>query len=145
MYSAAAARLGGTIRRSLIAFGLVAVFAAGTALAAGANRIRLGAPRDARSGVGYTVSVSGHAAKEERLYLFVDYHACGRNPAIETVHGGVYGVHWIVKRGKFHERLRVTSTGVGTDHLCAYLQKRSEPLNAPGGILARAHLSYRIH
>jgi hypothetical protein len=130
------------IRRALICLIALAAVGAGTALAAGANRIRLTVPKHARIKHSYSLALGGHAATSERLYLFVDYHRCGRNPAVE--HRRAPGYYWTVD-GSFHEVSRGwTSHLRGVDHSCGYLQKLSEPLNAPGGILARAQRSYRI-
>lgn len=100
-----------------------------------------------RSDVGYSIKVRGYALGPARLYLFIDFHRCGPNPAVERRHGADGVIFYVIHRGHFstvrHERSHVTRDL--TDHACAYLQDQSLPVNSPGGILARGSVAYRVH
>src|SRR5437763_6188653 len=84
----------GTLRRApVLAAGVLALFAA-TALATG-NFVTAHAPRHAQANQHYSIKLSGHAKRIERLYMFVDYHRCGATPAAE--HARANGDIWTVQ------------------------------------------------
>ncbi len=92
----------------------------------------------------FSISLSGHAKTSARLYMFLDYHACGANPAVEYDSGDA-GYVWGVS-GSFHKVSKGWySDKSGTDHVCAYLQKPSQPENSAGGILAHRFARFTIH
>jgi len=132
---------GGGKRASVIAVALLATWVA-TALAA-ANSVQVRQPRNARVNTHYTIKLSGHAKGTKTLYMFVDYKGCAQTPAGE--HMRANGDIWIVS-GDFSE----TSKGwksplAGSDHVCAYLVKKSEPKNPSTGVVAHDFVTYTIH
>lgn len=91
----------------------------------------------------FSVTLKGHATSAERLYMFLDFKACGANPAVE--HARANGSVWSVE-GSYKEVSKGwVSYKRGTDHVCAYLQKASEVENSPGGILAHKFASFKVH
>jgi hypothetical protein len=100
-------------------------------------------PKRAKAGVAYAVTIDGHAAAVARLYLFIDYHKCGANPAVE--HQRANGVYWMV-HGKFTKTSHGWRTPTkGPDRACVYLVDPSAPIDSALGVLVRAHAKYRIH
>jgi hypothetical protein len=138
-----------TIRRALhclrtpvLAAAILATACAGSALASG-NRAHVKVPKHAKAGVAYAVTIGGHTAAIARLYLFIDYHKCGANPAVE--HQRANGVYWTVQ-GTFTKTSHGWRTPTkGPDHACVYLVKPSAPIDSPLGVLVRARAKYRIH
>lgn len=126
-----------------LAAALVVLGFAGAAVARGGNRVHVRVPKHAKLNRYYSISLHGSAAKTERLYLFLDYHGCGANPAVE--HARANGDVWIV-HGSFNEVAKHWRSSLrGVDHACAYLQRASKPENSRGGIVARASKAYRVH
>jgi hypothetical protein len=131
----------GYLRAAALTAAVVMVGCAGSALANG-DSVRVQTPVTVPDGVQYSITLRGFAVGRERLYLFVDLHACGANPSIE--HRRADGFVWTVA-GRFKEVSKhwvVRSGYVGLDHACGYLQKLSEPQNSPFGILAHGFTTY---
>jgi hypothetical protein len=117
---------------------------AGTALATG-NSVSVKPPSTVKANTLYSITISGHAKKKERLYLFVDYLSCGANPNIEHFTHGAPGDYWYVK-GDFSKVSSGWHSGkTGQDHVCAYLQKKSQPVNGAGGVKATSFKTYLIN
>lgn len=122
---------------------LVLMGCAGTAVAA-SNAVHVKTPRHARYGRPYSISVRGHAAGRERLYLFVDRYPCMDSP---------YGEHyarlaperiWYV-RGSFTKVSRHWRTKFrAVFRACVYLQVDGLPANTAGGVLATASRTFRV-
>lgn len=131
------------VRAPVLSAGVVIVACVGVALATGYS-VGMKAPAHAKMGVPYSVSFHGTAAQSVRWYLFVDYHRCGANPAVEHLRAA--GADGTLRRGKFHHTSSGwTSSRRGTDHACVYLAKLSAPFNGSKGVLAHSFASYRIH
>jgi hypothetical protein len=125
-----------------LAGAILAIACVGSALAS-ANRAEIKVPKRAKAGVAYAVTIHGHAAALARLYLFIDYHKCGANPAVE--HQRANGVYWTVQ-GKFSKTSHGWRTPTkGPDHACVYLVNPSAPIDSPLGVLVRSRAKYRIH
>jgi hypothetical protein len=121
---------------------VVAAFV-GVALAAG-NTVHVHPPADAKLNVAYSVSITGHTAGSERLYLFIDFHKCGATPAVE--HQRANGDIWTLPGGKYKRTAKGWRSSLrGPDHACAYVQKLSQPVNSGAGILAHSFAGYTIH
>lgn len=130
------------LRTPVLTGPILAVAGVGSALAS-ANHADIKVPKRAKAGVAYAVTIRGHAAASARLYLFIDYHTCGANPAVE--HQRANGVYWTVQ-GKFSKTSHGWRTPTkGPDHACVYLVNPSEPIDSPLGVLVRARAKYRIH
>jgi hypothetical protein len=130
------------LRTPVLAVAILAVACVGSAQASG-NRAHIKVPKHAKAGVAYAVGIQGHAAAIARLYLFIDYHKCGANPAVE--HQRANGVYWTV-RGTFAKTSHGWRTPTkGPDHACVYLVKPSAPIDSALGVLVRARAKYRIH
>ncbi len=132
------------IRRAAVIGALFATGLASTALAA-TNSIHVKAPAGAKVGQPYSVTLSGHAAKAEKLYMFVDYYRCGSTPAVEYNNHHANGDFWNVK-GRFKE----TSSGWRSPdrapyHVCAYLFKRSSPRIPANGLIAHKFVTFQVH
>jgi hypothetical protein len=127
-------------RAPLIAGVLLATFAA-TALAAG-NTVHVHKPGDATAGQQYRIKMHGHANGTKFLYAFLDYHGCRRTPAGE--HQRANGFIWQVS-GDYSEVGLGNSPHSGTNHVCAYLVKKSEPKNPSAGIVATDFVTFTIH
>jgi hypothetical protein len=113
----------------------------GTAVAS-SNSVQVTPPSSVPAKTLYSISLSGHAARKERLYLFVDYHKCGANPQVE--HSRASGDYWYVN-GDFTEVAKGWyARKTGKDHVCAFLQKKSQAVNAAGGVTAHAFKAYQI-
>ena len=126
---------------ALLATGLLAAVLAASAWAAG-NVIRISTPRHATANHNYSIGFRGHANTTEHLYMFVDAHACGANPAIE--HARANGDIWTVK-GNFHVVAKGWHGPASKQHVCAYLVKFSEPENSPNGVLAHRFKGFIVH
>ncbi len=121
--------------------GMVTAASVGTAIASG-NSIHIRVPSGATAGVQYSVKLHGFAAHSERLYMFIDHHKCGANPAVE--HARANGDYWTVN-GSYHKvSSGWSSPVVGKQHVCGYLQSLSKPLNAAGGVLAHTSKSFMV-
>jgi hypothetical protein len=130
------------LRRPVLAAAVLAIGCVGSAVASD-NHADVKVPKRAKAGVAYAVTIHGHAAAVARLYLFIDYHQCGANPAVE--HQRANGVYWTVK-GTFAKTSHGWRTPTkGPDHACVYLVNPSAPIDSPLGVLVRAHAKYRIH
>jgi hypothetical protein len=130
------------LRTPALAGAILAIACVGSALASG-NRAQIKVPKRAEAGVSYAVTIHGHTAALARLYLFIDYHKCGANPAVE--HQRANGVYWTVQ-GKFSKTSRGWRTPTkGPDHACVYLVNPSAAIDSPLGVLMRARAKYRIH
>ncbi len=117
---------------------------AGSALASGSgNSIHVSVPGHVRVGVQYSVTIKGHAAKSEALYMFVDYFKCASTPAGEhhRANGDIWAVHGSFKKVSSGWN----SPKTGADHVCAYLVKASAPRNPSSGVLAHKFLTYTVH
>jgi hypothetical protein len=139
-----------TTQRYLRASGLAAMILCavlvGTALAKSANSMRLIVPAHAKVNQKYSVTVKGHVAKKETLYLFIDYYKCGRTPYAEHVLHAANGDYWSLKAGKFTARSPGwRSPRKAPYHACAYLVKASAPLNPRHGVIARKFKTFRVH
>lgn len=152
MISGQRARVGRLFTTSMLATIAAAGVVATTAWAAG-NTISIKTPSDAKtspttcgkSQIGcryFSVGLSGHAITTETLYMFLDRHTCGANPAVE--HRRADAQVWTV-HGSYHVSQKWYSEKGGTAHVCAYLQKASEPENAAGGVLAHKFARFTIH
>jgi hypothetical protein len=129
-------------RASVGALALLATVAA-TALAAGGNSVQVRPPSNAQVNTHYTIRISGHARGTKTLYMFVDYKGCAQTPAGE--HMRANGDIWIVS-GNFTESSKGWKSPLaGSDHVCAYLVKKSEPKNPDSGVVAHDFVTYTIH
>lgn len=125
-------------------FGVSAVAAAilctalvGTAFAAGSSISKVGVPANAKVNKQFSVTIKGHAGKQEKLFLFLDFFSCARNPAGETAHHAP-GVSGTVK-GNFSLISKHWKSGkAGKVHACTYLV-------ASGSVVAHHFASFRIH
>ena len=124
----------------LIAAALLATFAA-TALAA-SNTLQVHVPNNATAGQKYKVKMDGHATGTKILYVFLDYRGCRQTPAGE--HNRANGYIWQVT-GDYTEVGIGSSPHSGTNHVCAYLVKKSEPKNPSIGIVATDFVTFAIH
>ncbi len=132
------------IGRAAIAATLLSLGIAGTALAA-SDSIHVKTPTNAKVGVAYSIAMSGHATKHEKLYMFVDYYKCGATPAVEYASHRANGDFWNVN-GNFKETSRGWRSPVkAAYHACVYLVKKSAPRIPSGGILAHKFVSFRVH
>jgi hypothetical protein len=141
-------KLRGAGARPVLAVGAAACLVmagAGAALASG-NSVHVHVPARVRPEKKYRVTVHGFAARQERLYLFIDVAPCAKNPYVEHYKHDAPGDFWTVK-GAFRESSGWIwrSSKPVTDHACAYLQAASRPLNSAGGVLGRSHVAYHIH
>jgi hypothetical protein len=127
----------------VLAGALLTCTSVGVALATG-NGVEVRGPAHARVHVAYAISFHGTVDEKVRWYLFVDYHRCGPNPAVEhTRANGIYGTF---PKGDFHHRSPGwTSSQAGTDHACVYLTKRSAPFNGATGVIAHSFATYQIN
>lgn len=134
-------RLTRPVRRvPLIAAVLLATFAV-TALAAG-NSLQVHVPSNATAAQKYKVKIHGHATGTKVLYVFLDYRGCRQTPAGE--HARANGYIWEVT-GDYAEVGIGSSPHSGTNHVCAYLVKKSEPKNPSTGIVATDFVTFTIH
>jgi hypothetical protein len=130
------------LRTPVLTAAILGTACVGSALAS-SNHAHVKVPKHAKAGAAYAVTVRGHTAKIARLYLFIDYHTCGANPAVE--HQRANGVYWTVQ-GAFTKTSRGWRTPTkGPDHACVYLVNPSAPIDSPLGVLVRARAKYRIH
>lgn len=127
-------------RAPLIAAALLVVFAA-TALAAG-NTLYVHVPSNATANQKYKIKMHGHATGTKILYVFLDYAGCRKTPAGE--HKRADGYIWQVS-GDYSEVGIGSSPHSGTNHVCAYLVKKSAPKNPSTGIVARDFVTFTIH
>jgi hypothetical protein len=127
-------------RVPLIAGALLVVFAA-TALAA-TNTLHVNVPSNATANQKYKIKMHGHATGTKILYVFLDYAGCRRTPAGE--HKRANGYIWQVS-GDYTEVGIGTSPHSGTNHVCAYLVKKSAPKNPSTGIVATDFVAFTIH
>ena len=127
-------------RAPLIAAALLAIFAA-TALAT-ANTLHVRVPSNATANQRYPIKLHGHANGTKVLYVFLDYRGCRQTPAGE--HQRANGYIWEVS-GDYSETGIGTSPHSGTNHVCAYLVKRSAPKNPRTGIVAATFVTFTIH
>src|SRR6185437_3332589 len=118
-------RRGRHLRRApAVAAAVLAIFAA-TALAAG-NTLHVHVPSSATAGQRYKIKMHGFARGTKILYVFLDYAGCRRTPAGE--HQRANGYIWQVS-GDYSEVGIGSSPHSGTNHVCAYLVKKSAPKN----------------
>jgi hypothetical protein len=128
----------------LIGAVLFTVFA-GSAAASGRNSVHVKVPY-VRSNVQFAIKVTGHAASRLQLYLFIDYKACGRNPAVEKgrsdpIYGTSAGGREKAVKGNFNVTSRGWhSRGPALDHACAYLVN-----GRTGAVVAHAFKPYTVH
>ena len=127
-------------RAPLIAGALLVTFAA-TALAA-SNTLSVHVPSNATANQKYKIKMHGHATGTKILYVFLDYAGCQQTPAGE--HKRANGYIWQVS-GDYSEVGIGTSPHSGTNHVCAYLVKKSEPKNPSTGIVASDFVTFTIH
>lgn len=127
-------------RASLIAGAVLAMFA-GTALAAG-NTLHVHAPSNATANQKYKLRMHGYARGTKILYVFLDYAGCRRTPAGE--HRRANGYIWQVS-GTYAEVGIGRSPHSGTNHVCAYLVKKSAPKNPSTGVVAADFVTFTIH
>jgi len=127
-------------RASLIAGAVLAISAA-TALAAG-NTLHVHVPSNAQVAQKYKIKMHGQATGTKVLYVFLDYVGCRRTPAGE--HRRANGYIWQVS-GAYTEIGIGRSPHSGTNHVCAYLVKKSAPKNPRTGIVATDFASFTIH
>jgi hypothetical protein len=134
-----------TVKRLPVLTGAILAFGLAGSAIAGGDSLGLKVPAHAKVQRLYKVTVHGHAATNERLYLFIDVFKCAKNPHAERVAHSAPGYFWYVK-GSFSKttKWRWNSPNPVTDHACAYLQDPSQPLNAAGGVVAHAFKHYRI-
>ena len=117
---------------------------AGSALASRGSSVHVQVPY-VRSNVLFAIKVTGHAARKLQIYLYVDYEACGPNPAVEKGRTGPYGTsaggREKVVKGNFKVISRGWhSRGPALDHACAYLVN-----GKTGAVVAHAFKPYQVH
>jgi hypothetical protein len=89
--------------------------------------------------------VKGHAARKERLYLFIDYFKCGATPHVEHAVHAANGDFWTVQGRFVALSPGWRSPRAAPYHACAYLVKPSEPLNPTRGIIKRKFRAFQVH
>lgn len=123
---------------------ILATVCAGVALAA-SNSIHIKTPKRVKRGAAYSIKLSGHAARTERLYMFVDFFHCTKSPAGEHFKNRANGDYWTVN-GNFHEVSGGWHSPLAAPyHVCAYLVKASKPLNPSTGVVAHRFATFHVH
>lgn len=134
-------RRGRHLRRATVIAGALLVMFAAPALAA-VNTLHVRVPSDARAAQKYKIKMHGYARGTKILYVFLDYAGCRQTPAGE--HQRANGYIWQVS-GTYSEVGVGSSPHSGTNHVCAYLVKKSEPKNPSTGIVATDFVTFEIH
>jgi hypothetical protein len=111
----------------------------GTAFAAG-NTLKVGVPSNAHVGKQFSLTIRGHAAKKEGLFLFLDVFRCASTPAAEHARHAP-GPNPVAVKGKFDliSKHWVVKKAIKV-HACAYLVKLSN-----GAVIVHSFASFRVH
>jgi hypothetical protein len=136
----------------------LALAATGTALAAGSS-LHVKAPHAkvkkqkhcpdhlSRCAI-YDITVVGSASTSAHLYVFIDSHKCGPNPAVEFSRSGpygtAYGYFWKKISGRFKRSAGFSTITAVKDHACTYLASESAPKNSAHGVVARSFRTYKV-
>jgi hypothetical protein len=118
---------------------LIAVVAAGPAMARNRTTIGLLVSKHVKRNKVYNITVSGFAPKKTVAYLFVDYSACSPSFAIEDRRAAREVVKYPVS-GVFTKISGWSSSLAESDHACAYLVGLGT-----GRVLATARATFMVH
>jgi hypothetical protein len=122
---------------SVLAAAILCMGLAGTALAGASKISRVGVPSHAKVNKEFSITIRGHAAKRERLYLFLDFFKCAGGPAGERSH------HAPSVSGPVHGRFNLISKHwksgrAGRIHACTYL------VGQGSGVIAHRFASFQV-
>jgi hypothetical protein len=124
------------------ATGVMAVAAAGTAIAAG-DSVKISAPNKVQKGHVLHTTISGHTSGPRSLGYFVAYKKCASNSAKELRRAQA-GISY-AENGHFSHHVATTPV-TKSGYLCAYLQKGAlDRFGVPtGAVTARASKHFKV-
>jgi hypothetical protein len=129
----------GHVRRVALVFAGLALVFAGSAPARARDSIHVAVPRQVKRKVTYNVTVTGFSSRQEKAYLFVDYHPCAATvPAERRQVQPIEEMPYTVK-GAFTKVSGWKSPAALVDHACVFLVNPKT-----GKLLAKGAVNYRI-